>query len=438
MTYSDYVHIPGSGAFRDLNEVLARREINLLHRIMRGPAAVAGLLSAPVAASRDAAPARGRFPLVGYTPGLNEYLQHGNFVLGEYLASHGYVVVSVPQVGTTSLRLEFGIDPVSLETQMRDIEFALALAGRLPVADPARVALIGHSMGGVSSVLGAMRDSRVDAVVGLDSSYGARALISTLTASPFYSPRRMRVPWLDLRRAANDELDSTALEALSFSDRYQILFRGVAHADFTSFPMIAANFPTDIAGRTPEHASRVYETVVRTIRAFLDSSFREPLEIAAALRAALAADTAGALVERFTHLDRQDAPLSSEELAFLIARDGLDAALARHPAASSKAVLNGAGYRLVEWQRSEAAIEVFRRNVELHPGDSNLLDSLAEGYLAARRLPEAAATYREVLDALANDAALDAQARESIRRNATAQLLAIEEQIRSSGTRQRR
>ena len=434
MTYADYVRVPGTGPFRDLNAVLARRETNLLQRIMRGQGAEA-LLRTPMAASSGAAPARGRFPLVGYTAGLNEYLQHGNFVLCEYLASHGYVVVTVPQVGTTSLRLNFGIDPVSLETQMRDMEFALAQVRRLPVADPARVAMVGHSMGGVSSVIGAMRDSRVDAVVGLDASYSARPLLPTLTASPFYSVRNLRVPWLDLRRAANEELDSSALQGLRHSDRYQMLVRGVSHADFTSYPMIAANFPTDMAGRTPAHASRVYELVVRSIRAFLDSSFADPLRIETALRALAGAPQGAGLVETFVHLRREPVPLSSDELAFLIGRDGLEPVLARHAPAREKALLNAAGYRLLEWQRTDEAILVFARNVRLNPGDSNLLDSLAEGYLAAGRLSEAAATYREVLRALPSDAALDERARDALRRNAAAQLASIEELIRFAGER---
>ncbi|HEV2865610.1 MAG TPA: hypothetical protein VGX37_03785 [Allosphingosinicella sp.] len=427
MRYGDYVHIAGSGVFGELNAVLAQRELNLLRRIMRGRSAVAHLMRSPSAALRDAPPATGRFPLIGYTPGLNAYLQHGNFVLCEYLASHGYVVVTVPQLGTTSMRLEFGIDPVSLETQMRDTEFALAAVRRLPFADQDKVALIGHSMGGVSSVISAMRDSRVDAVVGLDASNGARQLAPTLTGSAFYTVRNLRVPWLDLRRAANDELDSSSLSALEHADRYQLLFSGVAHSDFTSFPMIAMNFPTDIAGRTPAHASRVYELVARTLLAFLDATFATHGDIDQALRAAAAPETHAGLVEQFVHLPPRPVPLSGEELAFLIARDGLAATLAARPHAADKALLNAAGYRLLEWQRMDRAIETFRRNVRLHPGDSNLLDSLAEGYLSAGRLREAAAAYRDVLQASPGDRSLDESSREALRSNAQAKLSLIAE-----------
>ena len=42
--------------------------------------------------------------------------------------------------------------------------------------------------------------------------------------------------------------------------------------------------------------------------------------------------------------------------------------------------LNGLGYSFLNERKYKEAIEVFKLNTELHPGDPNLFDSLAEGY----------------------------------------------------------
>ena len=75
----------------------------------------------------DATASDGSFPLVMYSEGWNSSSQNDNSVLAEFLASHGYVVAAVPQVGTSSMSLTLGINAVDLETQMRDIEFAMGV-----------------------------------------------------------------------------------------------------------------------------------------------------------------------------------------------------------------------------------------------------------------------------------------------------------------------
>lgn len=425
MVYSAYVNIKGSGEYAAFNTKLARQEMQLLHRIMRGPQAVASLLRSPMHAVAEAKPAPGRFPLIAYSAGLNAYIQHANMVMGEFLASHGYIVVTVPQLGTTSLRMSLGIDPISLETQMRDLEFAIAHARRLPNADQDRLATIGHSMGGVAAVLMGMRNPQVDAAIGLDASYSAAPLRKTLTESPFYNVRNMQAPFFDIRRAANAELESSAVEGLENSDRFLLQLKGVAHSDFTSFPMIAAVIPTDIAGRTAAHARRVHELTCSQILAFLDTTFRAPSSTEAALRRQLASIQNADLVEVFTVLPGKPAPPAPEEFAFMIVRDGLEPVLERYPAAAEKAMLNRIGYRLLENLEDAPALAVFRRNVELNPYDANVWDSLAEGYLMTRRLGEARAAYQKVLEVLPLDKGLDEKSRRSLRENAEQQLKSL-------------
>ena len=59
--------------------------------------------------------------------------------------------------------------------------------------------------------------------------------------------------------------------------------------------------------------------------------------------------------------------------------------------------LNDLGYSLLDAGAVEAAIAVFRRNVEDHPDSWNAHDSLGEAYLAAGRAAEGRASYAESL-----------------------------------------
>jgi hypothetical protein len=68
----------------------------------RDPSAFAALLKRPMRAAENAKPAAGRFPLIAIGQGLYYESPIVFAALAEFLAGRGFVVVSVPLVGTTS------------------------------------------------------------------------------------------------------------------------------------------------------------------------------------------------------------------------------------------------------------------------------------------------------------------------------------------------
>ena len=68
------------------------------------------------------------------------------------------------------------------------------------------------------------------------------------------------------------------------------------------------------------------------------------------------------------------------------------------PQALQEATVNRLGYDLLRDDRFEAAIAVFRRNVERFPESANTYDSLGEAYLEAGRLEAALENYQRSVE----------------------------------------
>lgn len=90
-----------------------------------------------------------------------------NFPLFEYLASHGFVVISGPSRGTEIRWLE-GETTRDMEIQSRDIEFLMKEISKYKNIDIDRIALMGFSFGWLSATITVMKNKKVRAIVSLD------------------------------------------------------------------------------------------------------------------------------------------------------------------------------------------------------------------------------------------------------------------------------
>jgi hypothetical protein len=136
-------------------------------------AAFKRLLASRTFAVKDAPAVDGRFPVVIYHPGLSGSFED-NSVLFEYLASHGYVVLSSAYPEAEASVVNINGD---LTCSFRDMEFLSRYARGLPFADADLLAAMGHSYG-ANAVLAwrAVPFSSVRAVVTLDSGLEAVSL----------------------------------------------------------------------------------------------------------------------------------------------------------------------------------------------------------------------------------------------------------------------
>jgi dienelactone hydrolase len=278
MRYGDYLHYDGPANFRDVDAALEKADRMLwledLNEVSpTGDAIAEKLFATPTAAIRDAPPAGGRFPLLLYSGGVASRAD-ANVELGEFLASHGLVVATLPQLGRSRQEIDLGGSPADIELRARDYEFALAALRKLPEVDAARLATAGHSAGGNVALYLAMRNAEVRAVVGLDASYGFAGSAKRLESLPLFKATRLKVPLLDLRRANGVQaakVDLGFIKRARFSDRYLVAFKDMFHGDFTEFGTIGllmdVPLPPNTDGRTRKSA---YEGNQRAYQATLD------------------------------------------------------------------------------------------------------------------------------------------------------------------------
>ena len=231
-------------------------------------------LSTPMAARQDPTPAAGPFPLVLIGQGNGESVPDQAFV-AEYLASHGYVVASVPSPMRLTGELK-GLPEVAprSEDQARDMAFALAALAASPGVAPGGVGLIGHSFGARPALLLAMGEKRVAAVVLWDGGLGG-APNKELSRSRLFHPEKETAPILVFYETASETPDFELLRSMSRSDRWLLNVSGIQHVHFSTFGAFLPLAPS-LAGATHAvGATRpAYDAVCRATLSFLDAFLR--------------------------------------------------------------------------------------------------------------------------------------------------------------------
>lgn len=186
-------------------------------------------LNTPTACWRDARPAAGRFPLVIYHSGYGSSFED-NAVLCEFLASHGYIVLGSAFQEPTGE--SFNVDGKT--TSVRDMEFLISYARKLPNVDWQHIGVVGHS-GGAHAVLRlrAQERSVVDAVVSLDTTQDYYSLKdprwNALTSTVSEGRRHFTGPLLAV---ANPYAFFPLFDTLEQSRRYYLTVRDLEHNDF--------------------------------------------------------------------------------------------------------------------------------------------------------------------------------------------------------------
>jgi pimeloyl-ACP methyl ester carboxylesterase len=429
MRITDYIHNRAPETFRTAEAALEKRDARVVAEWV--PAQELGeLMQTSVRAYRDARPVAATFPLVLYSAGVNAYTE-SNMVMAEFLASHGFVVATVPSLGESDAQPEQTFSKVALETSTRDMEFAWSVLRQEPNVSQSGFGIFGHSLGGVVALMVALRNSDVLAVAGLDGTYGFVDGHGWLTDSERYDPQRMQAALLDVRRA-DAKLDLQALESFHHSDRTLVALRGMTHGDFTSFVTGATTFhldpPREVpVGWTREVAFRGYQLVCTAVLDFFAAELRND----SSGQQRLAKDLSDSIIASSAF--KPGAPLvpSADEFLNLIQREGVNAAVqlanksqreSPCEAVVDERVFNQAGYSFIADKQFEDAARILEFVARVYPQSANAADSLGDAYLAAGQKENALAAFRRAVDLLPLDRTLNEAGKTAIESDAKAKI----------------
>ena len=227
-------------------------------------------------ASRNAAPATGKFPVVIYAPSLRGPA-YENADLCEYLASQGYVVLASPSQGVDNKGMTN--NRPGIDAQVGDIHFLINYAATIGEADTTRVGIVGFSWGGLSNAFAAVGKSNVRALVFLDGSI--RYYPKIVQDSNLNGGERFEIPMLYFSQRPPPFVDAQAkvdvgnkfLARLTRANFYLATLNYMSHQDYASL-FIREFGRGSYAAATAEEVSASYGLMARYVNEFLNASLK--------------------------------------------------------------------------------------------------------------------------------------------------------------------
>jgi hypothetical protein len=352
---------------------------------------------------RDAKAVSGRFPVVIYAPSLSA-MSWENADLCEYLASHGYVVIASPDFGTKSQTMSIDLDGIATETG--DLEFLIGYAQTLSNTDMSKLSVAAFSWGGMSNLFAAARDSRIRAMVELDSSLryfpglvnGEQSIERTETAY----------------RGIQGMSGPSVLNAWTHGDLITVNMLGMVHGEFSSMFQRSESFwktypRVSVADYSRQDGIAGYAWVARYVLAFLDSYMKGDAAGTSFLKNTPAENGAPVHFISVTYRKAQGLAPTLDTLKLEAGKQGfdrLDNIYAAMKKDSSDFNLDATEMRawaadLITSGHLREAICVLKLNVELYPNGVtgyNPLIALGDAYAQAGQKDLAIQSYKTQLE----------------------------------------
>ena len=355
-------------------------------------------------------PAKGKFPVVIYAPSY-EASSIENFAWAEYLASHGYVVISSPSLGPENQYIGKNLRG-GLEAQARDLKSLLEFAISLPFTDKNNVATAGFSFGGLSNVLFQMKNKKIKAILSLDGTIRYNyPLLKELYGTAI---EKVDVPFLHMAQKVipdeimkEDKMDSklntefSFYDELIYSDAYKLRFHDLTHLNFSSLDIVFRNRDPR-QDKSDEKILQSYRLVLEYSLQFLNAYLKDDPEALQYLQTKSHPE----LVSKEVKSGKQK-PYTFQEFHDLIKdqqyqniRQLYDQVKQKYPDfIIQEGWLNVLGLQLIfNPTTAEEGIAIYEFALSLYPKSANLYDSLATGYFYLGRKKEAIEKFKKSLE----------------------------------------
>ena len=381
------------------------------------------LMSVDMKAVKDAAPADGQFPLIIYCSDLQGSYSE-NAILCEYLAGQGYVIATTHSVGTRDT------NPVTtqgdLETLISDKEFLLAAMRDMPVVDKNKLGVIGMGFGGLESLLLAMRNPDIDAMVSLRGIFISSANFDFVRQSPYFGLANFHVPALQMYPSGVDNLDLSLFESLRFSSRYSANFLKLQNRDFSSYELLSSMVPgIEVENLADKKAG--YQAICQYTAEFFNAYLKKNENSIKFLGKSPVENGIASGCMEIKFLAKKDLPPTENQFLAIIqekgaktARELYDKFKAANPdhVFFREAQINILGYQYLQRNQVEDAVIAFKMNTEAYPQSCNVWDSYADGLTAQGDSVRVREALVKALEAMPSDSVTDEQTKEAIRTHA--------------------
>ena len=280
MRYDDYLKLLGWDDDFDRTPEEQEKVLSAWLKIVTGHMPAAQLAAErrdPLWAVRDAEPLRGSYPVIVYAPSMSSNTFE-NAEMMEFLASHGYIVITSPALGVAGRWQK--PDLAHAEAQAADIRFLVDFARSLPGADMARVTAMGFSFGGLANILAAARDDRIKALVCLDGT--VRYKNSLMEAATYAVPEKLATPLLFIaQRPApferlldfKPDLSGSFLRRMTNADVHLLTMYAMEHVHFgTSYLRLD---PLEFDEYTRDEVARAHSLSARYVLNFLNGTIKK-------------------------------------------------------------------------------------------------------------------------------------------------------------------
>ena len=358
--------------------------------------------------------AKGKFSVIIYAPSY-QASSIENFALCEYLASHGYVVISSPSRGAQT-RWFSNNNAMEMETQARDVEFLIKEVGKVPTVDYDKIAIMGFSFGGLSNIIVQNRNDNVKAIVSLDGT--ERYQYTLLNESPFFDAEKIDIPYIHLAQKdipekvlKEDSIDAKLnvkfelYDSISKSKAYQLKFHNLTHSYFSTLGILFAKRDK----RQDKSDSEIMESykwvsiyTLNFLNAVLENDDKALKFIEnkpsdnGVINGLITQRIKQPESDAFTFQDFND--LASSQNYKNLSQLYNTTVKKYHSFKIPEGILNTLGLQLVfNPNTSEQGINVLLFATNLYPNSANLFDSLAEGYLFIGNKEKAIENFKKSL-----------------------------------------
>lgn len=191
------------------------------------------ILKSPVLAhyGADVAKSKKKFPLIIYAPS-NSKSAVQNHIICEFLASNGYIVISVGSAGPNSLNRRN--NPESIMAQVYDMEFILKYVKTNLKIKYDRLGLMGYSSGGLATSIFQMRNKKVKAVFSMDGSQEFGSYVSLSKVEDF-NLKKANVPYCLVHNNYENFSIFPYYNSIASKDKYIFQMPYLDHNGFVSY-----------------------------------------------------------------------------------------------------------------------------------------------------------------------------------------------------------